>query len=615
MNVRTAADGACCCLVALTASVSDAQTEWTAGTGSWADPDNWTDGVPDSSKNAIIANGGTAQIVADAAAGNLYIGRAGFGTVAHSSGRLDVTDAITLGEGLGDAATYQLSGSALVVAPGILAVGKAGTGNVHQTGGQLGWSLDPEIDGFGGLLLGAEATGIGSYTLAGGTVGLLGGGLVVGQAGTGTMTHTAGVINIWGGTATIGADLNSHGSYELGGGTLFAEGGVIVGDAGTGVLNVTGGDVQLVDPAGAPVILGARPSGHGSCSVSGSGHISLDATLTVGQEGTGELTVLGGCSVSADRGIVLGQEAGSHGSLHISASFAELHGPMIVGLRGVGSVVQDGAMVWISSFGAVIGKETTEQCTYTLNGGCFSPDGGLVLGEQPGSDGLLTMTGGQLGEPFALQGTLAVGQAGTGSIVQNDGSVFVEDIVIAQSVSGVGAYHLRNGTLTAVTLRTGAGSGVFEWTGGTLHAQTVAFSLANQGGVLSPEADQAIGTTLIQGDYLQDAAAALEIEIGGSVRGDEYDAVDVTGAAAMEGLIDVSLIHGFLPVPGDSFDILIAGLGITVGPAGLEITGDGMFSWRMVNAGTGLQLEYVPEPAMLSLLALAGLALVRRRRR
>ena len=74
MNVKTATVGACCCLVALVASVSSAQTEWTAETGPWSDPDNWTDGVPDHSRDADISNGGTAQIVADATAWNLYVG-------------------------------------------------------------------------------------------------------------------------------------------------------------------------------------------------------------------------------------------------------------------------------------------------------------------------------------------------------------------------------------------------------------------------------------------------------------------------------------------------------------------------------------------------------------
>jgi hypothetical protein len=52
------------------------------------------------------------------------------------------------------------------------------------------------------------------------------------------------------------------------------------------------------------------------------------------------------------------------------------------------------------------------------------------------------------------------------------------------------------------------------------------------------------------------AANVLRIEIGGTSRGTQYDAVDVGGAAALGGALDVMLTNGFVPQPMDSFDVV-----------------------------------------------------------
>ena len=56
--------------------------------------------------------------------------------------------------------------------------------------------------------------------------------------------------------------------------------------------------------------------------------------------------------------------------------------------------------------------------------------------------------------------------------------------------------------------------------------------------------------------------ASLEIEICGLVIGDEYDSLDVTGTAMLDGILDVGLIDLgsgiFAPGLGESFDIIAA---------------------------------------------------------
>ena len=46
---------------------------------------------------------------------------------------------------------------------------------------------------------------------------------------------------------------------------------------------------------------------------------------------------------------------------------------------------------------------------------------------------------------------------------------------------------------------------------------------------------------------------------------------------------------------------------------GLQLAGEDVSAWQLVWGGDQLQVEYVPEPATLGLLALGGLALLRRR--
>ena len=93
-----------------------------------------------------------------------------------------------------------------------------------------------------------------------------------------------------------------------------------------------------------------------------------------------------------------------------------------------------------------------------------------------------------------------------------------------------------------------------EIEGGTLEGiGTIQGSLVNDGAVspgLSP------GPLFVTGGYTQ--TGRLLIEIGGRTALTEYDALEVDGAAALAGALEVTLIDGFVPEPGDEFTILTA---------------------------------------------------------
>ena len=67
------------------------------------------------------------------------------------------------------------------------------------------------------------------------------------------------------------------------------------------------------------------------------------------------------------------------------------------------------------------------------------------------------------------------------------------------------------------------------------------------------------GLLTINGDYTQTSSGALEIELGGTSPGTQFDQLNVTGAASLDGALNVSLINGFRPGSGSAFPILTCG--------------------------------------------------------
>jgi hypothetical protein len=70
------------------------------------------------------------------------------------------------------------------------------------------------------------------------------------------------------------------------------------------------------------------------------------------------------------------------------------------------------------------------------------------------------------------------------------------------------------------------------------------------------------GTMAIGGDLSFGAFSRLEIELAGAAPGTQYDRVTVAGSAALAGVLDVSLLGGFKPAIGNSFQFLTASEGI-----------------------------------------------------
>jgi hypothetical protein len=88
-----------------------------------------------------------------------------------------------------------------------------------------------------------------------------------------------------------------------------------------------------------------------------------------------------------------------------------------------------------------------------------------------------------------------------------------------------------------------SGSGTFTGTG------TVNFE-----GDLSPGSSPA--TVNFAGDVVLGPEATLQIELGGTTAGTQYDQIIVAGKLTLDGTLEINLINGFIPSAGQTFDIL-----------------------------------------------------------
>ncbi|WP_145062403.1 PQQ-dependent sugar dehydrogenase [Adhaeretor mobilis] len=70
------------------------------------------------------------------------------------------------------------------------------------------------------------------------------------------------------------------------------------------------------------------------------------------------------------------------------------------------------------------------------------------------------------------------------------------------------------------------------------------------------------GLELFDGNVYIGELANLEIEIGGSVSGSEFDVLQIAGTAELGGVLNVSLLDGFSPRAGDSFEFMTSAEGV-----------------------------------------------------
>jgi hypothetical protein len=178
------------------------------------------------------------------------------------------------------------------------------------------------------------------------------------------------------------------------------------------------------------------------------------------------------------------------------------------------------------------------------------------------------------------------------------------------------ALNLNANTLT----KTGAGdmaiNNVLNSGGGTVNCDagtcsgegTIGGDLNNNGGTVSP--GNSPGRMAVDGDFSQAVDGTLFIELAGTDAGSQHDVMQVDGEASLGGALEVSLLDGFEPQFGDTFDILdLASLTGEFDKLLLPGLAAGL-AWDTTSLYADGGLSVVPEPSTFVLAVAAWLFLL-----
>jgi hypothetical protein len=219
----------------------------------------------------------------------------------------------------------------------------------------------------------------------------------------------------------------------------------------------------------------------------------------------------------------------------------------------------------------------------------------------------------QMGRLETFAGGVGRAFDGAGFVTLSDGG----HLDVAGDVRmDTGALILENGSITATTLFVRGEILVVEAPPVVSGSGLINADVVNSGGFIRP--GQSAGILNVNGDFTQLVGGTTQIELGGLTQGVDYDFLDISGVADLDGLLEVSLIDSFGLSSGEFFDVMTAS---SINLGGLSLSGEAGLGMEIIAGGNGqvlrLSVLAVPEPAIgsLFLFGMLGVGLIRRRRR
>jgi T5SS/PEP-CTERM-associated repeat protein/autotransporter-associated beta strand protein len=313
---------------------------------------------------------------------------------------------------------------------------------------------------------------------------------------------------------------------------------VVIGDAGQGSLTVQNGGYLLHGHGWA----GGQPNtSEGTITVTGTdSKWTVTGWFGLGQQGTAQLSVL------------------DQGQVEIGVC------QMANNIDAVGTALIEGSgsLWWLKSASEaslVVGNYGNATVTVSL-GGQIINEGDLCIGMEPGSSGVVNVDGFDPGDgtPSGLYigRELVLGWGGEGTFFVGNGAEAV--IGGAVNIGPAGEVFVVNGLLYLTGSDPLTLNGLLRGNG-VIQAQ-----VENVSGIVNPSADPdaplpRTAVMQIAGVYYQQSTAELEIDLAGTIPGDEYDQLAVSGTANLDGMLHVILADGFVPQSTDTFVILSAG--------------------------------------------------------
>jgi uncharacterized protein YaiE (UPF0345 family) len=445
----------------------------------------------------------------------------GNGTLSLAALNIDANATMLISGGVGT--SRQLSGCAL-----------NNRGLCMLSSGDLGLSLGAAINNLAGgtfelladgTFSGSSAPGGGSFNNAGtfrkSTSGTTQFGTAIPPQGpdfnnAGLVELLSGQLNLMGG--------NSSGQFQIAAGAaLWFWGGTHT--LGTGASFTGPGSVRLFQGVAAPQWLV-----NGSVSTT---ELELGTNGTVG--GTGTLGI--GSVLHWTNGVIQGS-----GSMNISPGAT-----LDIG----GSAGKTLSQRTINNQGSIL---LHDQATVTCGTGAT----------------LNILAGGTL--DIQTDASLTFSNAGPMLLMNNAGrlvkSAGTQTSFIAADLNNSGTIEVKAGTLqfqgswsqtagsTTVDAGTVLGGTLLSIGGGTLAGSGTVQAAVLNGGVTSPGGSPGTLSLGPGENYQQAAGGILRIELGGYIPGTQCDQLVVGGSASLAGTLELSLINGFVPHPGDHFQIL-----------------------------------------------------------
>jgi len=568
--------------------------------------DDWSGTYGGSGAGAVQLNNGLLHILSPGATFN-FSG----GLFQWNGGTISTAATLT------NTGTMTLAGSAAKEIDGTLfhnagTMIQTGTGNLQFNGmmtndangtydirSDAGMGSNGEIDNYGTFKKSA-GTGISSLFAPGGSPNnfnfSLRGGTV--ECDSGTLQLGRNYPNTTGATFIVAAgaviDLNTSG--------IFGEYAGTYGGTGAGAVQINGGQIQSATPGatfnfagnlfqwnGGTIVAGQPFTNAGTMTLAGPDTKQISGTMfhnagTMIQTGTGNLQpsfmtndASGTYDIRSDAAILGGQfenfgtfkkSAGTGtSSMSVNGSPDNTYFDILGGTVEVDS----GTLMLGRSFASTGGTfMVAAGAVLDLNsGGIFGQYSGTYNGTGAGT---LRMTAGQIaivspGATFNFQGDLfqwSGGNINLNAVLDNKGT-----ITIAGNVGINGSGFVNHGTIK------GNGS--------------IAGSITNNG-IISPGLSP--GKLTLNGNYTQASTGILNLEIGGSTPVTEYDQFAVSGSAALDGALNLTLINGYRPKVGDVFQIISFG-SFTGQFATINFTG---FTASVTYAASGITIKVLTVP-------------------
>ena len=451
---------------------------------------------------------------------NEKIGNCSTGALVQNGGTNTVvgpylSSAIYIGFQRGGNGTYILNNGSISASNCPEYIGYYGTGAFIQNGG---------LHSANSLYLGFQTGSYGSYILNGGT--LTAGTIMLGLDGSGSITQNGGQNN----TGSLYIDNGSR--YELKGGSLSTSLEEI-GISGTAVFTQTEGEntaktLRLGHHEGG----GPSSPPHGGIGLYELTGGSLSAgTQEIGTVNTGTFSQSGGSNSAGD--IFIGSLNASNGAYDISGGILSANS---IYLKNTGIFNQTGGTLNAVNFyqqgGEVRGS--------LENRGTFNYESGAFSGR------LLNYGAIKLNADFTVANGLA-NYSSTPFVIDSDRTVTLN----GQGLDNQGIIFV-NGTLT------GNGTPLNNTSGFLGGSGTISGNFVNSG---MASAGDGMGTLNITGSFTQTTTGKLGVEIGSAVN---YDKLNVTGTAALNGSLKAVFTGGYVPEGNQSFSgVLTATGGIT----------------------------------------------------